>query len=147
MKRSRIFFRKFVNVSILKNSYLLNIVPRYFKETYKYSCREIARNEIRERYWFRKRCNVGMTCENYGSLGVQLEPRCASHHEYMQIVTCLLNASAYSLLRSVLRLVASLRVHRRWEIRSHRDDLCIAYTSCHLAELSLNFRYFCHCFA
>lgn len=69
--------------------------------------------------------NGGMTYENYGSLGVQLEPRCASHHEYMQIITCLLNASAYSLLHSVLGLVASLRVHTRWETCSRRDDLRI----------------------
>lgn len=57
--------------------------------------------------------NGGMTYDNYGSLGVQLESRCASHHEYMQIVTCLLNASAYSFLHGVLWLVASLRMHTR----------------------------------
>lgn len=84
--------------------------------------------------------NGGMTYDNYGSLEVQLESRCASHHEYMQIVTCLLNASAYSFLRCPLVGCIVANAYKMRETRSRRDDLYVlthAYTYILLrAELS-----------
>jgi len=73
-----------------------------------------------------------------------MEPHCASHHEYMQIVTCLLNASAYSFLHSVGCIIASACKLVRAMVNCILLNAYM-YISFHLHNC-LEFRYRCYCF-